>query len=95
METLAIELGVDGIRVNAIAPGAVAGERIRNVVRGRAEAICRSLADVEADALAVQSLERLVEPDEIGALAVLLASDAARSITGQTVAVDGGSIGTQ
>ncbi|MFL6095422.1 MAG: SDR family oxidoreductase [Blastococcus sp.] len=35
-ETLAIELGSDGIRVNAIAPGAVQGDRVQRVLRGRA-----------------------------------------------------------
>ncbi|MGW2900409.1 SDR family oxidoreductase [Streptomyces sp. NPDC001212] len=49
-ETLAIELGDGGIRVNAIAPGAVAGDRIQRVLQGRADAGGRSLADVTADA---------------------------------------------
>ena len=46
-ETLAIELGGDGIRVNAIALGAVEGERIQRVLQGRADASGRSLADPE------------------------------------------------
>jgi NAD(P)-dependent dehydrogenase (short-subunit alcohol dehydrogenase family) len=41
-ETLAIELGGAGIRVNAIAPGAVEGDRIQSVLQGRAEASGRS-----------------------------------------------------
>jgi NAD(P)-dependent dehydrogenase (short-subunit alcohol dehydrogenase family) len=94
-ETLALELGEHGIRVNAIAPGAVEGERIQRVLRGRAEASGRSLADVTADALSIQSLKRFVDPDDIAALAVFLASDSAKSITGQTIAIDGGSKAAQ
>jgi NAD(P)-dependent dehydrogenase (short-subunit alcohol dehydrogenase family) len=95
METLAIELGGDGIRVNAIAPGAVEGERIQRVLRGRAEATGRSLEDVTADALGIQSLKRFVDPDDIAALALFLASDSAKSITGQTFPIDGGSKAAQ
>jgi NAD(P)-dependent dehydrogenase (short-subunit alcohol dehydrogenase family) len=95
METLAIELGGDGIRVNAIAPGAVEGERIQRVLRGWAEATGRSLEDVTADALGIQSLKRFVDPDDIAALALFLASDSAKSITGQTFPIDGGSKAAQ
>lgn len=82
-ETLAIELGDVGVRVNAIAPGAVAGERIQRVLQGRADASGRSLADVTADALSIQSLKHFTDPDDIAALALFLASDSAKSITGQ------------
>ncbi|PWI05737.1 3-oxoacyl-[acyl-carrier-protein] reductase [Streptomyces sp. NWU339] len=94
-ETLALELGADGIRVNAVAPGAVAGERIQRVLRGRADADGRSLADVTADALSIQSLKYFTDPDDIAALVLFLASDSAKSITGQTLAVDGGSKAAQ
>lgn len=87
-ETLAIELGGDGIRVNAIAPGAVEGDRIRRVLQGRAESTGHSLEDVTADALNVQSIKRFVDPDDIAALAVFLASDRAKSISGQTIPID-------
>jgi NAD(P)-dependent dehydrogenase (short-subunit alcohol dehydrogenase family) len=90
-ETLAIELGDAGIRVNAIAPGAVDGDRIRRVLEGRAESSGRSLDDVTADALGIQSIKRFVKPDEIASLALFLASDNAKSISGQTIPIDGGS----
>ena len=88
-ETLALELGGDGIRANAIAPGAVAGDRIQRVLQGRAEATGRSLEDVTADALAIQALKYFVDPDDIAALTLFLCSDRAKSISGQTIAIDG------
>ncbi|MEB3022616.1 MULTISPECIES: SDR family oxidoreductase [Mycolicibacter] len=94
-ETLAGELGDAGIRVNTIAPGAVAGERLRRALQGRADAGGRSLDAVTADALSNQSIKRFVDPAEIGALCVFLASDVAKSISGQTIPIDGDSKSAQ
>ncbi len=71
--------------VNAIAPGAVEGERIQRVFQGRAEATGKSLDEVKEIAMANQSIKRLVEPADIAALAVFLAPDAGRSISGQVL----------
>jgi NAD(P)-dependent dehydrogenase (short-subunit alcohol dehydrogenase family) len=87
-KTLAIELGEFGIRANAILPGAVAGPRIERVFEGRAKASGKSLDEVRAEAMAVQSIKRLVDPADIAALAVFLASDAAKSISGQMLPID-------
>jgi NAD(P)-dependent dehydrogenase (short-subunit alcohol dehydrogenase family) len=87
-KTLAIELGGWNIRANAIAPGAVAGARIERVFRGRAEVSGRSLEEVRADAMAQQSIKAMVEPKDIAALAVFLASDAAKAISGQVLPID-------
>ena len=89
MKTLAMELGVHHIRCNAILPGAVDGERIQKVFEGRAQATGRPVEDILAEAMANQSLQYLVDPKDIAALAVFLASDAARSISGQIVPIDG------
>jgi hypothetical protein len=59
------------------------------VLQGRAQASGRSLEDVTADALSIQALKYFVDPDDIAALALFLASDRARSISGQTIAIDG------
>lgn len=88
-KTLSLELGAHGICVNAIAPGAVAGERAERVFRGRAEASGQSIEEVKRQGLAGQSLKFLVEPDDIAALAVFLASDAGKSISGQVLPIDG------
>jgi NAD(P)-dependent dehydrogenase (short-subunit alcohol dehydrogenase family) len=90
-KTLARELGEFGIRVNAILPGAVDGPRIERVLEGRAAASGRSVDEERAAALANQSIRRFVAPEDIGALAVFLASGAARSISGQIVPIDGDS----
>ena len=90
-KTLSRELGEFGIRVNAILPGAVEGPRIEHVLTGRASASGRSVEQEKAGALATQSIKRFVDPADIAALAVFLASDAGRSISGQLIPIDGDS----
>jgi NAD(P)-dependent dehydrogenase (short-subunit alcohol dehydrogenase family) len=90
-KTLSRELGEFGIRVNAILPGAVEGPRLQQVFAGRASVSGRSAAQEEAAALANQSLKRFVDPADIAAMAVFLASDAGRSISGQMLSIDGDS----
>jgi NAD(P)-dependent dehydrogenase (short-subunit alcohol dehydrogenase family) len=87
-KTLSMELGEQNVRVNAIAPGAVDGERIQSVFRGRAEATGQSEEEVIRASMANQSIKRLVDPKDIAALAVFLASDAAKSISGQVLPID-------
>jgi NAD(P)-dependent dehydrogenase (short-subunit alcohol dehydrogenase family) len=90
-KTLSRELGEYGIRVNAILPGAVAGPRLQQVFQGRASVSGHSVAQEEAAALANQSIKSFVDPADIAALAVFLASDAGRSISGQMIPIDGDS----
>jgi NAD(P)-dependent dehydrogenase (short-subunit alcohol dehydrogenase family) len=87
-KTLSIELGRYGIRANAILPGAVDGPRIERVFEARAKATGRSIDEVRRDSMAAQSIGRLVDPRDIAALAVFLASDAAKSISGQMLPID-------
>jgi NAD(P)-dependent dehydrogenase (short-subunit alcohol dehydrogenase family) len=88
-KSLALELGEFGVRVNAIAPGAVAGERADRVFQGRAQVSGRSIDEEKRLGLANQSLKELVDPRDIATLAVYLASSAARSISGQVIPIDG------
>jgi NAD(P)-dependent dehydrogenase (short-subunit alcohol dehydrogenase family) len=90
-KTLSRELGEFGVRVNAILPGAVEGPRLQQVFQGRASVSGRSVAEEEAAALANQSIKRFVDPADIAALAVFLASQAGRSISGQMIPIDGDS----
>lgn len=87
-KTLAIELGGDNVRANAIAPGAVGGERMENVLAGRARGQGSSVDEARASMLAMQSLKRFVDPEDIAALCVFLASDAGKSISGQVIPID-------
>jgi 3-oxoacyl-[acyl-carrier protein] reductase len=77
----AAALGPRGIRVNAVAPGVVETD-MSNFTK----------TDAGRDfALSMQALQRLAQPEDIGAVIAFLASDDARWITGDTVRVDGGS----
>jgi NAD(P)-dependent dehydrogenase (short-subunit alcohol dehydrogenase family) len=82
-------LGAYGIRANAILPGAVEGPRIERVFEGRAKLSGRPVDEIKAEAMAIQSLKTLVDPRDIAALVVFLASDHAKSISGQMLPIDG------
>ena len=88
-KTLSMELGAYGIRVNAILPGPVAGERMQRVLEGRAAQSGRSIEEERVSALANQSLKTFTEAGEIAALALFLASDSAKTISGQALSIDG------
>jgi NAD(P)-dependent dehydrogenase (short-subunit alcohol dehydrogenase family) len=88
--TLALEAGAHGITVNAIAPGSTRGERMTRVIRTRAAALGKSEAEIEREYLEPTALKRMVEEEDVAATALFLASDEARNITGETIAVSGG-----
>mgnify|MGYP001033353683 CR=1 FL=1 len=87
-KTLAMELGSFGIRANAILPGTVDGDRIRRVFEGRAKLSGRSVDEGRDASMQNQSIRALVDPRDIAALAVFLASDAGKSISGQALGID-------
>jgi NAD(P)-dependent dehydrogenase (short-subunit alcohol dehydrogenase family) len=80
---LARELGKHGITVNAIAPGAVLSEAENRIFGDRPEEYNRFILDR-------QSLKSRILPEDVANLAVFLASDAARMISGQNIGIDGG-----
>ena len=82
-KSLARELGPFGIRVNGIAPGAVVSDAEARVFGDRAE-------DYAAWVLERQCLKRRIEPEDIAAVVLFLAGDAARMVSGQVLNVDGG-----
>jgi NAD(P)-dependent dehydrogenase (short-subunit alcohol dehydrogenase family) len=92
MKTLAIELGVDGIRVNAVLPGAVEGPRLQAVLAGRAAMAKTSLDQASQDMMSVQTLKRFVDPKDVAELCLFLASDAAKSMSGQAIPIDSGAL---
>jgi NAD(P)-dependent dehydrogenase (short-subunit alcohol dehydrogenase family) len=88
-KSLAIELGPGNIRVNAILPGVVEGERMDRVISARAESLGVSVEAMREEYLKKISLRRMVTVEDISAAALFLASPAARNITGQAISVDG------
>lgn len=88
-KSLAIELGRYGVRCNAICPGGVRGERINRVIQGEADVRGVPFDVVAREIVSNQSIERLIEPDEVADLCVFLASDKARMINGEAIAIDG------
>jgi NAD(P)-dependent dehydrogenase (short-subunit alcohol dehydrogenase family) len=89
---LALEAARFGVTVNVICPGYVDTELTRDNARRLAEARGASEAQM-LDALMHSSPQkRLIDPEEVAALAVMLAGDAARGITGQAINVDGGAV---
>jgi NAD(P)-dependent dehydrogenase (short-subunit alcohol dehydrogenase family) len=88
-KTLAMELGIFGIRVNAICPGSVEGERIRRVIKADAKALGKSAAEVRASYVEANSMRTLIQPDEIASLACFLCAETNTHITGQALTIDG------
>jgi NAD(P)-dependent dehydrogenase (short-subunit alcohol dehydrogenase family) len=89
---LALELGRHNITVNAIAPGAVAGDRIDRVIQAQAEVRGIDPARMRQSFVDRSPLRRMSRPDDIAALAVFLCSDHARNISGQCIAVTAGEV---
>ncbi|MBU6266589.1 MAG: SDR family oxidoreductase [Sphingomonadales bacterium] len=79
----ATELGRDGIRVNAIAPGGTATEALNEIMGG-------NMAIAEERAKATQLIAAQIQPEDMTGTLLHLVGDGARFITGQTIVVDGG-----
>ena len=90
-QTLAVETGEYNIRVNCIAPGAVEGERIENVIKAVVKATGLTYEESRNKSTAEAALRRMVTATEIANTAVFLVSDESSGITGQTVDVNAGS----
>lgn len=89
-KTLANEVGVDGITVNNVLPGATSTGRLQEIIEKKAERSGKSQEEVIATMQSSIPLQRFAEPEEIGAAIAFLATPAAAYITGVALAVDGG-----
>jgi 3-oxoacyl-[acyl-carrier protein] reductase len=87
---LSAELAKDKITVNLIHPGETRTDRYPARIEALATKLGVSYAEAEVAKAATIPVGRMVEPEDVAALAVFLSSSAATAITGQTIAVDGG-----
>ncbi len=89
-ESLAAEAGPDGVRVNCIQPGVVAGDRVERVIEAKAKGMGISNDEMRARLLASVSLKTMVSAQDIANTALFLATDAGKHISGQAISVCGG-----
>jgi NAD(P)-dependent dehydrogenase (short-subunit alcohol dehydrogenase family) len=87
-KTLSIELGPDGVRVNAILPGPVDGPRIRAVIKAKADAEKISENEMTERMVSTTSLKSFVTQQDIANMALYLASPFGTTISGQAISVD-------
>lgn len=90
--SLALELNRHGVTVNAICPGYVDTPMADAAAASIARTTGRSPAEAVATLAATSPQNRLITPEEVAAVAVMLAGEAARGITGQAINVDGGMV---
>ena len=88
-KSLAIELGPDKIRVNAILPGLVAGDRQRRVLEAKAQQRGISYAEMERIAFSYTSIKDYVTPEQIADQILLMCSPRGRTISGQAISICG------
>jgi NAD(P)-dependent dehydrogenase (short-subunit alcohol dehydrogenase family) len=88
-KSMAIELGDNNIRVNAVLPGLVAGDRQRNVLEKRAQAKSISFEDAELDAFSRTSIKEYVTAEQLADQVLFLASLRGRTISGQAISICG------
>jgi NAD(P)-dependent dehydrogenase (short-subunit alcohol dehydrogenase family) len=88
-KSLAIELGPANIRVNAIQPGIVEGERMDRVIKAKAAALGVTEDEFQAELLSSVSLHKMVTAQDVANMALFLATPAGASISGQALSVCG------
>jgi NAD(P)-dependent dehydrogenase (short-subunit alcohol dehydrogenase family) len=88
-KTLAMEVGEFGIRVNAVCPGKVEGERMDRVIAAAAEARGVSEEEVREEYLQLSSMRTFVTSQDVASLVLFICSEAGSRISGQAISVDG------
>ena len=88
-KTLAMELGKFKIRVNAICPGTIKGERMVRVIKDKAKFLKISKKSIEKEFISMASMNSLIYEDDIGQMCSFLISKDAERISGQIIGVDG------
>ncbi|NND90647.1 MAG: SDR family oxidoreductase [Granulosicoccus sp.] len=88
-KSLAIELGADGIRVNAILPGIVAGERQRRVMHAKAEQKGLTFSEIEAEAFSYASIKDYITVEQLADYILFITSPRGRTVSGQAISICG------
>jgi NAD(P)-dependent dehydrogenase (short-subunit alcohol dehydrogenase family) len=88
-QSLSLELGPSGIRVNALLPGLVEGPRIERVIQARADELGIGFDEMRQRYLEKVALGRMVSHDDLAAMALFLSSSLGRNISGQSLSVCG------
>jgi NAD(P)-dependent dehydrogenase (short-subunit alcohol dehydrogenase family) len=89
---LALEMATSGVTVNAICPGFVRTDMADEAARNIAAKTGKSEAEATHWLEGLSPQKRLMEPEEVAAVAVYLATDEARGINGQAINIDGGAV---
>ena len=88
-KTLAMELGKFKIRVNAICPGTIKGDRMVRVVRDKSKFLKVSKKQIEKEFISMASMNCWIYEDDIGKMCAFLISNDSERISGQIIGVDG------
>ena len=88
-KSLAMELGKFKIRVNAICPGSVEGDRMKRVISAKAKLLKVNSNKIQKEFESMTSIKSFVSKEDIASMAVYLLSDNSINISGQAIAVDG------
>jgi NAD(P)-dependent dehydrogenase (short-subunit alcohol dehydrogenase family) len=88
-KSLAMELGEFNVRVNAICPGAVSGDRMKRVIEAKAKSTGISEEELQQDYESMASLKTFMDKEDIASMALFLISNEAKRISGQVMTVDG------
>ena len=91
-KTLAMELGKFRIRVNAICPGTIKGDRMKRVVRDKAKFLKISQKQIEKEFISMASMNTWIYEEDIGKMCAFLISNDSERISGQIIGVDGNAI---
>jgi len=91
-KTLAMELGKFKIRVNAICPGTIKGDRMVRVIRDKSKFLKISKKQIEKEFVSMASMNCWIYEEDIGKMCSFLISDEALRISGQVIGVDGNAI---
>ena len=88
-KTLAMELGKFNIRVNAVCPGTIKGDRMKRVIKDKAKFTKLSTKTIEKDFISMSSMKQWILEEDIGKMCSFLISDDSSKVSGQVISVDG------